>query len=64
MKEIVHLRHKNLHGCERLSIFKKHSEQLFRGKDLFVRNNERNLEYQWISESLMDKSRAKINQLD
>ena len=53
-----------LHGCERLSIFKKHSEQLFRGKDLFVQNNERNLAYQWISESLIDKSRAKINQLD
>ena len=32
---------KMLHGCEGLSIFKKHSEELFR-QDLFVLNNERN----------------------
>jgi len=53
-----------LHGSEGLSIFKKHSEQLFRGKDEFVQANERNSAYKWISESLFEKSSAKINQLE
>lgn len=53
-----------LHGSEGLSIFKKHSEQLFRGKDEFVQANERNSEFKWISESLFEKSSAKISQLE
>ena len=63
MKKVFYLLYKMLHGCEGLSILKIHSEQLFKGKDIFVLNNERNFSIS-VPESLMNKSYAKINQLD